>query len=142
MKDIPDQSVHISLTSPPYNKGVNSISGGHKHKSYNSHNDNMDYCDYKDWIFTIINELLRVTKYHVFFNIQETNNTPDIYYDIEKEFKPSIKEIFYWIKNNPPSHIIDTQCSNSYEKIYCLSHDFPQIKKFDYCNFSNKSGTI
>lgn len=60
--------------------------------------------------------------------------------DIESRYKKQIKETFIWIKNNPPSHIVDTQCSSGYEKIYCLSFDNPEIKKFSYCSFSNAKG--
>lgn len=78
MKDIPDNSIDICFTSPPYNMGQ-SLSGGHKRKKYNSHNDNMKYIDYVNWIFNTIDEMLRITKHHIFFNIQEINNTLGIY---------------------------------------------------------------
>src|SRR3989344_963863 len=48
MKKIPDNSVHLAITSPPYNVG----------KDYDNHNDRMGYQEYLDWL----DEVWRETK--------------------------------------------------------------------------------
>ncbi|MBI3631669.1 MAG: transcriptional repressor LexA [Candidatus Staskawiczbacteria bacterium] len=50
IKKIPDNSVHLAITSPPYNVG----------KSYDSHNDKMEYSDYLDWLYKVWQETKRV----------------------------------------------------------------------------------
>lgn len=50
MKDIPGNSVHLAITSPPYNVG----------KNYDKHNDKMDYQEYLDWLEKVWIETKRV----------------------------------------------------------------------------------
>jgi DNA modification methylase len=50
LKLIPDNSVHLIITSPPYNVG----------KNYDSHNDLMDYKDYLSWLYDVWKEVSRV----------------------------------------------------------------------------------
>ncbi len=40
MKKIPDNSIHLAITSPPYNVG----------KDYDNHNDKMEYKEYLEWL--------------------------------------------------------------------------------------------
>lgn len=140
MKEIPDKSIDLVVTSPPYNLGGNRINGGFQKVSYNSHNDNIPKEDYEKWTFDILNELLRITKYHIFYNIQETTNNKGIIKFIKNNFDNYVKETFIWAKTNPQSCIVDTMCGHGYEYIYCFSNDNPTSRKFNYCNFSNKNG--
>lgn len=50
MAQIPDGSVHLAITSPPYNVG----------KDYDNHNDKMNYQDYLDWLEKVWRETKRV----------------------------------------------------------------------------------
>jgi len=50
MKKIPDNSVHLAITSPPYNVG----------KDYDNHNDKMDYQEYLNWLEKVWIETKRV----------------------------------------------------------------------------------
>jgi site-specific DNA-methyltransferase (adenine-specific) len=50
MKEIPDNSVHLVITSPPYNVG----------KAYDTHNDKMDYQEYLNWLNEIWIEVKRI----------------------------------------------------------------------------------
>src|SRR3989344_9660657 len=50
MKKIPSNSVHLAITSPPYNVG----------KDYDTHNDKMRYEDYLNWLNKIWKETQRV----------------------------------------------------------------------------------
>ena len=138
MKSMPDDFVDISITSPPYNMG-NRVKDWLQ--TYKVNNDDcMNKDEYFKWISDVIKEIQRVTKYHIFFNIQEVQGNKGIIAHIFKEFESSIKEVFIWAKTNPPSHIIPTQCSNGYEYIFCISKDNPEKKMFSYCNFDNHKG--
>lgn len=50
MKKIPSNSIHLAITSPPYNVG----------KNYDNHNDKMDYKEYLDWLMKVWKETKRV----------------------------------------------------------------------------------
>lgn len=50
MTQISNNSVHLVITSPPYNVG----------KSYDNHNDRMDYQEYLDWLEKVWRETKRV----------------------------------------------------------------------------------
>ncbi len=140
MARLPDNFVDLTVTSPPYNLGKSGINGGFNKKNYNCYNDNLDVQEYfaqtKKWI----DELLRVTKHHIFYNIQEISGNKGIIRFILNEYNAQIKETFIWAKNNPPSCIIDTMCGSGFEYIFCISKDNPESRKFNYCNFSNKNG--
>jgi len=130
MKEFPDNYVDIVITSPPYNMGNRVKSWLQTYKINNK--DNMDKSEYFDWIKQIIDELLRITKHHIFFNIQEVKGNNGIISFIFKEFEKNIKEVFIWAKTNPPCHIVEGQCSNGFEYIFCFSNDEPSSKKFNH----------
>lgn len=50
MKEIPTDSIHLAITSPPYNVG----------KDYDNHNDKMNYQDYLSWLDKVWLETKRV----------------------------------------------------------------------------------
>jgi site-specific DNA-methyltransferase (adenine-specific) len=50
MRAMPSSSVHLAITSPPYNIGVN----------YDVHNDNLAYKEYLDWLNRVWEELIRI----------------------------------------------------------------------------------
>jgi len=50
MRQIPDNTVHLAITSPPYNVGIN----------YDKHNDKMSYDEYLDWLEKVWIETKRV----------------------------------------------------------------------------------
>jgi DNA modification methylase len=143
MARMPDGFVDVVITSPPYNIGKNRINnenGKPTSKNYADYNDSLPKEEYflknKEWI----DELLRITKYHIFWNIQEVTGNKGIIAYLMNEYKDSIKEVFIWAKKNPASCIVDTMCGSGYEYIFCFSKDNPESRKFNYCNFSNRKG--
>ena len=50
LKSIPSNTIHLAITSPPYNVG----------KNYDNHNDQMDHKDYLTWLYTVWKETKRV----------------------------------------------------------------------------------
>jgi site-specific DNA-methyltransferase (adenine-specific) len=84
-------SVDYVLTSPPYNRKRND-----KYSNFKDIN--------ADWLMmnkTVITELLRITKNHIFYNIQ-TNfyNRADVY-KLIGHFSENIVDIHIWEKSNP-----------------------------------------
>lgn len=109
---IGDNEVDISFTSPPYNRKRND--------KYSFYNDQID--DYYSFLCNFTDELLRVSKRHVFVNIQKNYyNKEDVFQYIGK-YSKQIKEVIIWCKSNPmpaSGHNI----TNSYEYIIVLGSE-------------------
>ena len=141
MQRMNDNFVDVTVTSPPYNIGKGRKNGKRKNiLSYDTYDDNLSKENYYKVCTTWIKEMLRVTKYHVFFNIQELRGNKGIIKKIYENFSEQIKDIFIWAKTNPPSSINDNGVSKGYEYIFCFSKDEPQKSTFNYANFSNYNG--
>ena len=63
MPDIPDNSIDLVITSPPYNLGYNRKhhTGNKEHCPYP---DNIKESEYQDWQIAVLNELYRILKPH------------------------------------------------------------------------------
>ena len=48
MKEIPDESIDLIITSPPYNLGGSFHTGNNRMKAYDVHNDNLPEMEYQD----------------------------------------------------------------------------------------------
>ena len=59
MKDIPDKSVDLVVTSPPYNLGASHHTGNKKTQAYR---DNLQENVYQKWQIKVLNELFRIVK--------------------------------------------------------------------------------
>jgi len=59
MKGIPDKSIDLTVTSPPYNLGNNHHTGNKRHKTYN---DDLPENEYQNQQINILNEIYRITK--------------------------------------------------------------------------------
>lgn len=74
MRQIPDNTVDLIITSPPYNLGGDFhtfVNGSRQsHGGYNSYDDNMPEAEYQQWQIDIINEMVRVIKPdgNIFYN--------------------------------------------------------------------------
>jgi len=141
MSRMPDDFVDIIVTSPPYNIGKNRINGNlDTNKSYDKYDDNLSKEVYFKQTKIWIDEMIRVTKHHVFYNIQEVTGNKGIIAFIMNEYKKDLKETFIWAKKNTPPSIVPTMCGSGYEYIFCFSKDMPESRKFNYCNFNNRLG--
>lgn len=115
-KQLDDNSVDHILTSPPYNRKhrgstKDQLNGG-KSDKYKYSNDNIK--DYFTFLSNVIDESIRVSKGHVFFNIMKNYyNKKDVFKIIGK-YSDVIQEIFIWEKTNPlPAS--GKSITNSYE---------------------------
>ena len=91
LKDIPDESVDMILTDPPY--GMNYQSGQRKVKHKKIMGDSN-----LDWLDDFVNEIYRVSKqntaHYVFCSFHHIDKFKQA---IEKKFK--VKNILTWVKN-------------------------------------------
>lgn len=116
MQRMNDNFVDVTVTSPPYNAGAS-----RRNRKTRGYTDIIKYDNYTDKIskeeylkvcVDWIKEIIRVTKYHVFFNIQELKGNKGIVKTIYENFNEQIKDVFIWAKTNPPSAINDNGVSD------------------------------
>lgn len=118
MKDMNDDIVDITITSPPYNM---SKSIHHKTNVYNDYKDNLSEDDYYKFLSESINQMIRLSKYYVFFNIQMLTNNKKVLLKIISNYQDKIKWIFSWAKLNPAPPIGNKNLANGFEYIICFS---------------------
>jgi len=59
LKEFPDESVDLVITSPPYNLGNDHHTGNKRHQAYN---DDMREREYQEWQIKVLSELHRVLR--------------------------------------------------------------------------------
>ena len=131
LRRIDDLSIDYVLTSPPYNVGNNQMYGDGI-KKYTQYDDKLD--DYFTNQKTLIDELLRVTKKHIFYNIQMLAENKCAFLSLLGNYNNKIKDIIIWNKKMIP-HIEPGILSSAFEFIVIFSNDQPNKKKFYDANF-------
>jgi modification methylase len=149
MKQMPDQSVDLVVTSPPYNlknstgNGMKDGRGGKWSKAalmngYEEHNDNMPHDEYVAWQKECLREMLRVTKDSgaIFYNHKwrVQGGLLQDRHDIVDEFP--VRQIIIWKRaggfNFNPGYFVPT-----YEVIYMIAKP-----KFRLAKGANSFGDI
>ncbi|MCK9370957.1 site-specific DNA-methyltransferase [Candidatus Dojkabacteria bacterium] len=107
MKDIPDKSIDMILTSPPYNLGNTHHTGGIRHKAYD---DNMLEQDYQKWQIAVLKECHRILK-----------DTGSLIYNHKNRIKDGVQITPYeWILKTPfivKQEIVWFNRSQNFDKI-------------------------
>ena len=62
IKNMPDDFIHLTITSPPYNLGEKHHTSDNVFNSYDTYNDNLDENIYQDEQIKVLNEIYRATK--------------------------------------------------------------------------------
>jgi DNA modification methylase len=143
MAKMPNDFVDYSLTSPPYNVGCNGVmKGDNVGKKYNSIDDKMSDDDYLKNQIQVIDELLRVTKNHVFYNIQLLSANKRSVLKMMGYFNEKIKEVFIWNKKHGVPHIEPGIFNSAYEFIIIFSNQKPDKRKFYDCDFQGTQNNV
>lgn len=100
IKDLEDDSIDVSFTSPPYNRIRND--------TYAFYNDNRT--DYYEMLVKITDEMLRVTKGYVIVNLQCNHFNKSEFYRYLGHYHDKINGMVVWKKTNP-------QPANNYNKL-------------------------
>ena len=118
MRKMPDCSVDVIFTSPPYNDEGNAESGKKRgHLKYNT----VEYRgDWYEWQAECIEEMLRVTKKYVLYNVQALYSNRENVYRLIGRFADRLHTILIWYKPNaqPQSH--PHKIGNFYEMVMVL----------------------
>lgn len=120
MKNMPDDSVDFTFTSPPYNDDGKEMNGPHMHCKYEKQED---YDDYLEWLCERVDEMLRVTKTLVLFNIQGISNCRKELYKFIGRYSDRIHDIVIWNKLSAQPTGTPHKLSNYYEMLILLKPD-------------------
>lgn len=129
MKQFPDKSFDLVITSPPYNVGKNNMT----ENKYGG-GDDMSQEEYCRWTNEIILTLLQKS-HTVFYNIQMLSDNKRTVLKILGEYNEHIKEVIIWNKRQAPPAIEPGVMTSKFEFIIVFSDDFPEKRKFKKGNF-------
>lgn len=127
MSELNNNSVDVCFTSPPYNDtGTKSDNvavtkwGGNTHKKYINVERRKDWFE---WQCEVINEMLRVSKKYVLYNIQGIKNNRRNVYKLIGEYADRIHDIIIWYKPNGCPTSTPHKISNKYEFLLIIKSD-------------------
>ena len=140
MAKMPNKSIDYALTSPPYNVGKNGLNG--EGRKYDLHNDTLNKDDYFEQQKELITELLRVTKKHVFYNIQMLSGNKASLLKLMGYFSENIKEIIIWNKKHGVPAMEPVVFNSAYEYIIIFSNDQPSKRKFYDVSFRGNQNNV
>jgi site-specific DNA-methyltransferase (adenine-specific) len=142
MKDIPDGSVDLVFTSPPYNMNLRIRNGKHCSRQivkelstkYDGYDDNLPMEDYFNFNLRAISELLRVSDL-VFYNVQFLTGNKSALFRILGCFHDKVKEFIIWDKINAQPAIGEKVLNSRFEVILVLQNSHPESRKFNTAQF-------
>lgn len=126
MKLMEDNSVDVSFTSPPYNdtgnksQKVDNVKYGNTHKKYLYVENRKDWFE---WQTEIIDEMLRVSKKYVLYNVQGLSNNRKNIYKLIGHYADRIHDIVVWYKPNGCPTGTPNKLSNKYEFLIIIKCD-------------------
>lgn len=145
MKEIPNKSVDLVITSPPYNMGGETFDyyprSKISDKIYDIYCDDLPSEEYKRKMFEIIKLCIDKSKY-VFWNIQMLTSTKDFIVDMLSNFRNNFKDIFIWEKQAVPQ-IINKETNQpprlatGFEFIFIFGED--NTRSFKNVNFPDNN---
>ena len=119
LKQLEDSSIDVVFTSPPYNdSGYTDRDVEKKRHVKYEYVETRD--DWFEWQCEIMDELLRITKRHILYNVQPIlNNKADVYRLIGK-YADKIDQILIWYKPNEQPQHYPHRIANFYEMVIVL----------------------
>jgi|TARA_R100000479_G_C6338452_1_gene184344 DNA modification methylase len=122
LKEFEDNSVDYVFTSPPYNIGrSNNKTKSDMKAKYEFFEDNNP--NYFDWCVEIINELLRVSKKYVIWNIQPNYSNKKEVFRIMGHFADKLQQNIIWYKPDGTPSSIQHRVSNFVEYILFFTNN-------------------
>ena len=142
MKDIPDKSIDMVFTSPPYNMNLRIRNGAYCSRQivkelstkYEGFDDNLSMEDYFNFSVSVVSEMLRVSDL-VFYNIQFLTGNKSALYKLIGHYHDKIKEIIVWDKINSQPAIGEKVLNSRFEVILIFQNSHPESRKFDTAQF-------
>ena len=153
MRRMPDGCVDAVVTSPPYNFCIRVRGDKYVHRSdgelmagmpmnkyTNGLSDSLEMDDYYRWQCECIDEMMRISKGTVFYNVQVITGNKSAVLRILGKYADSIRDVLIWDKqtSEPAMH---AGCLNSeYELIIAFDHGDCKGRQFRTANWER--GTL
>lgn len=141
MKELKDNSVDVCFTSPPYNDTGTKNEHLAKMKSHNTHKKYLHVErreDWFEWQCEVIDEMLRISKRYVLYNVQGLSSNRKNVYKLIGRYANRIHDIIIWYKPNGTPTSTPHKISNKYEFVLILKPDgikgVDVATKFGYTN--------
>lgn len=130
MPNIPDKSIDMILTSPPYNMRTRIRNGKyttrekseHFSKKYKYFDDALPIDDFYDFHKKCLIEMLRISKV-VIYNFQIVTGSKEAFFKMIGDFDKDIKDIIIWDKGFGQPAMHEKVLNSSYEILLILEGD-------------------
>ena len=130
MARMPDKSIDLVVTSPPYNMRTRIRNGKyttrekseHFSKKYKHFDDAMPIDEFYNFHSEVIKELLRVSKI-VCYNFQIVTGSKEAFFRIIGDFNKHIKDIIIWDKGHGQPAMHEQVLNSAYEMVLILEDD-------------------
>jgi len=147
LKRIPDASVNVVVTSPPYNMNLRIRNGVYTSRQivkeistkYDGFSDNLPIDDFYRFHSEVLRELLRVSNL-VFYNIQIVTGSKRAFFKMIGDFSDKLKDIIIWDKGNGQPAMQEQVLNRRSELVLVFENDYPISRQFRSATF--KRGTL
>lgn len=144
---IPDDSIDLVITSPPYNMNLRIRNGEYCSRQitkefstkYEGFSDNLPITEYYEFHANVLRELLRVSPM-VFYNVQIVTGSKRAIFKLLGDFNEYVKDIIVWDKVNAQPAMGEGVLNRQSELIIVFDKRNAISRKFNYCNFDR--GTL
>ena len=130
MKTIPDKSIDMILTSPPYNMRTRIRNGKyttrekseHFSKKYKHFDDALPIDEFYSFHKNCITEMLRISKI-VIYNFQIVTGSKEAFFKMVGDFNKDIKDIIIWDKGFGQPAMHEKVLNSGYEMLLIMEDD-------------------
>ena len=147
LSKLPDDSVDLVITSPPYNMNLRIRYGKYCSRQitkefttkYEGFEDNLPIDEFYELHSSIIKELLRVSPI-IFYNIQIVTGSKRAFFKIIGDSNEYLKDIFIWDKGHGQPAMLKNVANRRTELLLIFDSKNAISRQFSKCNFDR--GTL
>ncbi len=147
LKRIPDDSIDLVVTSPPYNMNLRIRNGGYCSRQitdefstkYVGFDDNLPIDEFYNLHSRILEELFRTTSI-IFYNIQIVTGSKRAFFKIIGNYSDYLKDIIIWDKGWGQPSMLKNVINRRSELLLVFDTKNAISRQFEKCNFER--GTL
>ena len=137
LQRIPDKSIDLVVTSPPYNMNLRIRYGKYTSRQivkefstkYEGFSDNLPIEDFYAFHKDVLHELLRVSSL-IFYNIQIVTGSKRAFFKLIGDFSDNLKDIIVWDKGYAQPAMHEQVISKRSELLLVFDTDYPISRQF------------